>query len=210
MNHIEYWDGKYKETGRIWGIKPSKGAVRAVEFLKKNCCPPQLILDIGCGYGRDSNYFFKKGHTVIGVDASEEALRIANQINKKIDFRLGNITALNFPNNHFDIVFGNFVIHDFSKRERMKINVESYRVLKKHGFVIQTLASTEDSDFGKGERFEENSFKNKREVIKHYYSKEEILQEFSMFANHRIHKIVEQHTHGWFHIHKSFILIAQK
>jgi len=210
MTYTQYWDSKYQKEGLIWGAKPSKGAILAMEFLKKNCDSPKFILDIGCGYGRDSNYLFKKGHPVIGVDTSEEALKLAKQINKKIDFRLGDIASLNFPSNYFDVVFGNFVIHDFSKLNRIKIIGESYRVLKKHGFVIQTLASIDDSDFGKGEKFEENSFKNEREIIKHYYSREEILQEFSMFTNHKIHKIVEHHTHGWNHLHKSFILIAQK
>ena len=210
MHHIKYWNDKYCKLGKIWGTKPSKGAILAVKFLNKNDCPAQLILDIGCGYGRDANYFSKKGHNVVGVDASEEALKIAKQLNKKIDYKTGNITALNLPENHFDVVFGNFVIHDFSNKERIKIISECYRVLKKGGFVIQTLASIEDPDFGKGKKFEDNSFKNKRGIIKHYYSKEGILEEFSKFKNHRIRKIVEAHTHEWPHIHKSFILFAQK
>ena len=38
------------------------------------------ILDLGCGTGRDSRYFFQKGYRVLPIDGSSEMCRIATEI----------------------------------------------------------------------------------------------------------------------------------
>lgn len=48
-------------------------------FLK-HLEPGALILDLGCGSGRDSRYFLSKGYAVEAVDGSEEMVRIARQV----------------------------------------------------------------------------------------------------------------------------------
>ena len=42
--------------------------------------PGSLILDFGCGSGRDSRYFLNKGFKVDAVDGSEEMVKIAREI----------------------------------------------------------------------------------------------------------------------------------
>ena len=42
--------------------------------------PGSLILDFGCGSGRDSRYFLNKGFKVDAVDGSEEMAKIAREI----------------------------------------------------------------------------------------------------------------------------------
>ena len=39
--------------------------------------PGSLILDFGCGSGRDSRYFMSKGFKVEAIDGSEEMVKIA-------------------------------------------------------------------------------------------------------------------------------------
>lgn len=47
-------------------------------FLSK--LPPEaLILDFGCGSGRDTKYFLEKGFSVEAIDGSEELCRIASE-----------------------------------------------------------------------------------------------------------------------------------
>ncbi len=41
--------------------------------------PGSLILDLGCGSGRDSRRFLGEGHRVLAVDASEELCQIASR-----------------------------------------------------------------------------------------------------------------------------------
>lgn len=41
--------------------------------------PDGLILDAGCGSGRDSKYFLEHGYRVVAMDASEEICRLASE-----------------------------------------------------------------------------------------------------------------------------------
>ena len=50
-----------------------------------------LILDLGCGSGRDSKVFIEKGYKVVALDASSELCRIASEY-----------TGLNVVNSTFD------------------------------------------------------------------------------------------------------------
>ena len=42
--------------------------------------PGALILDFGCGSGRDTKYFLGKGYSVEAIDGSEELVKIAREI----------------------------------------------------------------------------------------------------------------------------------
>ncbi len=48
----------------------------------------QYILDVGCGSGRDANYFAKQGYDVIAIDASAELIQWAQQhhMSSRIDW----------------------------------------------------------------------------------------------------------------------------
>lgn len=48
----------------------------------------QFILDVGCGSGRDANYFAKQGYEVTAIDASAELIQWAQQhhMSNRIDW----------------------------------------------------------------------------------------------------------------------------
>lgn len=48
------------------------------EFLSR-VKPAGIILDLGCGSGRDSKYFLNQGYEVVVVDGSEEICKIASE-----------------------------------------------------------------------------------------------------------------------------------
>ncbi len=50
-----------------------------LSYLKFN----SKILDLGCGTGRDSKYFFTKGYDVTSIDGSSEMCKIASDLLKK-------------------------------------------------------------------------------------------------------------------------------
>ena len=50
------------------------------EWFLSQLQPGSLILDFGCGTGRDSYYFLKKGYRVEACDGSEMMVRIATQV----------------------------------------------------------------------------------------------------------------------------------
>ena len=69
-----YWDNYYAKT---IGIEtPSTFASYVSDLMKKG----ESILELGCGNGRDSFYFAKKGFHVFAIDQSKIVI---NRIKKK-------------------------------------------------------------------------------------------------------------------------------
>ena len=206
----QYWDKKFKNKQKIWGDEPSEAAVRTVEYLKKNLQPQSSVLDLACGYGRDSVYFSENAYQVCGIDISDEAINLAEKNYENIDFVAGDIFNLPYKEQSFDILFGNFILHLFSKDQRSRILDESFRVIKPGGISVFSVASVEDSDYGVGEEIEKDCYVNSRGVMKYYYSKKAIKEEFNKFSNIEIDVIEENHVHDYPHQHKSYLVFAKR
>lgn len=83
-----------------------------------------FIVDLGCGNGSLTQELTDRGHRVLGIDASEEMLALAQQQHPSLDFKLGN--ALTFKlEQPADVVFSNAVFHwiDADKQLNMLKNI---------------------------------------------------------------------------------------
>jgi len=208
-NTKSYWEDRFREKGLIWGLEPSEGAVKAAEFLNGST-NKKRILDVGCGYGRDLAYFFSKDYEVTGVDFSEEAVNLGKELFPNIRFDVSNVIPLPYEDESFDAVYGYSSLHLLNQEGRQRFLQESRRVLADGGYVIQTVASTNDPDYGNGEETEENSFISKRGVIKHFYTLETLLKEFDKFKVLKTEEVKIHHTHDEPHDHFDYFVIAQK
>jgi SAM-dependent methyltransferase len=68
--------------------------------------PRTRHLDVGCGAGMAAALSAARGATVSGIDAAEALLAIARERTPAGDFRRGDIEALPFEDNSFDLVTG--------------------------------------------------------------------------------------------------------
>ena len=66
-------------------LHPTREAREFLSLLPKGA----LILDLGCGPGRDAKVFAGKGFRVVGVDLSKNMIRAARKRVKNALFRLG-------------------------------------------------------------------------------------------------------------------------
>jgi SAM-dependent methyltransferase len=64
------------------------------------------VLDCGCGAGRFTRMAADRGANVAGIDASEKLIEIAAERVPEGDFRAGDIEALPWENDSFDVVTG--------------------------------------------------------------------------------------------------------
>lgn len=64
-----FWDGRYRESERIWSGEPNVALVRETAGLT-----PGTALDLGCGEGADVVWLARQGWTVTGADISPVAL----------------------------------------------------------------------------------------------------------------------------------------
>jgi len=91
------------------------------------------IIDLGCGDGRLAGELVKKGHSVYGMDSSEDALRIAK--NFGIKTILGGLESeLPFTENEFDMILLLDTYEHLYDQETILKNI--YKVLKPTGKLI--------------------------------------------------------------------------
>lgn len=114
--------------------KPS-GIIRVERRTKlfiANCGlkPGLRILEVGCGTGEYSSALSCQGLELFATDLSLEMLKEAKkkkQGTKSTVFFVSDIEALPFPDNSFDIILGNSVLHHINTKKGLQ---EIFRVLK--------------------------------------------------------------------------------
>ena len=93
------------------------------------------LLEIGCGIGIDTVSLSEKGFDVTAIDLTESAIAIsqerARKLNLSINYLVGNVERLDFPDNTFDVVYSFGVIHH-TPHMRQAIR-EIFRVLRPGG-----------------------------------------------------------------------------
>lgn len=113
------------------------------------------ILDLGCGGGRNIEYFLTKADKVYGIDHSKRSVKMASEINKKaIDtgrckILLGDVKNLPFEDETIDIVTAFETIYFWNDIE--ECFKEIYRVLKNGGqfLICNEVSSKERRDVKK-------------------------------------------------------------
>jgi len=91
------------------------------------------VLDIGCGAGFLCNALAEKGHNVVGIDTSEESLKIAEELDetKTVLYHKADAYSLPFEDTSFDVVCAMDVLEHVEEPE--KIIEEASRVLRPNG-----------------------------------------------------------------------------
>ena len=103
-----YWY-KYSWSLDIKNSSWTEDTENQVEFITKTLelTGNERILDLGCGYGRHSLSFARKGFTVTGVDITEayitDAIQTATEQNLQVTFIHSDIRDTRFDN-EFDVV----------------------------------------------------------------------------------------------------------
>ena len=114
-----------------------RGTDRLIKMLNlKNMKQPK-ILEVGCSTGYITRYIAKKFDcTITGIDLSNLIIEIAkNEANKlnlqNISFRNGNVENIPFPDNTFDVVYGEAITALVP--DPVEVIKEYHRVLKPGG-----------------------------------------------------------------------------
>ncbi|KKQ28215.1 MAG: hypothetical protein US42_C0001G0066 [Candidatus Magasanikbacteria bacterium GW2011_GWC2_37_14] len=108
--------------------------------LKKYTKDGFKVLDLGCGSGRLYHLFQDfQGLEYIGLDQSEEQIKIAKEKFPNIDFRIGEMTTLPFKDNEFDVVYCIATFHHLpDEKSRIKSLQEMRRVVKSGSYILMT------------------------------------------------------------------------
>jgi SAM-dependent methyltransferase len=88
--------------------------------------PGTRVLDCGCGAGRFARMAADRGAIVAGIDAADTLIEIASERTPDGDFRVGDVEALPWPDDSFDVVTG-FSAFQFADDKRRALT-EARRV----------------------------------------------------------------------------------
>ncbi|MDR6781900.1 tellurite methyltransferase [Pedobacter africanus] len=119
------------------------------QILKGTYNDCNMILDAGCGTGRNLLYLLKSGANVFGVDQNPEAIAKLralagsfSQVDPQENFKVASVEQLPFENEHFDLVISSAVLHFAENLSHFEAMLNSmWRVLKPGGYFFCRLAS---------------------------------------------------------------------
>jgi len=133
--HYGYWDEKVKN------FPQSLLRMNEVMMEAASIGSSEKVLDAGCGIGGSSIFLAEKiGCNVTGISLSEKQvnkakeLAIEKKVEDKVEFKVMNYCATDFPNESFDIVWGCESICYADDKE--KFIKEAYRLLKPGGRLV--------------------------------------------------------------------------
>lgn len=136
------WDREYKNPLLVTkNDGPQADTIRFLKFLKKEQkfrVEERVILDLGCGTGRNANYLAELGNKVIGIEISRTALSLAKtraiEMGVSVDYRLGDIgEKYDIPDNSIDVVLDITSSNSLNEKGREIYLEEVHRVLKISG-----------------------------------------------------------------------------
>ncbi len=150
MHQGSAWDREYKNPKLVTkNDGPQADILRFLKFLKKEQkykVEDKVVLDLGCGTGRNSNYLAENSNEVIGIEISKTALSIAKEraqdLGLKVDYRLGDIGEhYDIPEVTIDVVLDVTSSNSLDEEGREIYLNEVNRVMKKGGyFFVRALA----------------------------------------------------------------------
>ena len=142
--------------------------------IKRNV---STVLDAGCGVGRHVVFFQEQGYETYGIDLSSSAIEIGNEWLKskhlKPALKVGDVINIPFKNDCFDVVICHETLDHIHFEDAKRALNEIKRVCRPAGYIFVSLRSTEDSEFGRGEKVDKNTFilqeGYEKGLIQHYF-----------------------------------------
>lgn len=128
-----------KEEAPWGGDNP---ADELVYLVKNRLIQPCRVLDIGCGYGRNSNWLAEKGFNVSAIDIQSKAIEEAKKTAREkglgcVDYNVANALDLPYKDQEMEFVIDYGTSHYYSKKEKQqKFEKETARVLKSGGLLL--------------------------------------------------------------------------
>ncbi len=102
-----------------------------------------LILDLGCGSGRDLRHFSQRGFRIVGVDYSFNLLKLARDFSEQ-PVVLADFLTLPFGENTFDAVWAIGSLLHVPRHQLPLVLQQIYRVLKPDALFFTSMKSGYD------------------------------------------------------------------
>jgi SAM-dependent methyltransferase len=184
---------------------PKDHSKKFIRLVKRNVSRlnDANILEIGCGYGRDAEFFSKRGMNVLGTDYSRSMLlkaqeRVPNAHFLELDMRQ---IANHFLPNSLDGIWACATIIHITKEDVPALLQSLYEILRPGGVLYVSVKQ------GQGEQFNADERYGGIRKFYAFYGKEELLEYFAKAGFEIVESGVADHrqkdsyaTHPFIHV----------
>ena len=98
-----------------------------------------VILDLGCGPDVNAEYMRSRNFQVIAIDLSEKMIEYARSRHPDIEFRLGDMTKLPFPEGSFDGILALYSLIHLTKDMIPSVLSKLYEILRPGGIIYLSV-----------------------------------------------------------------------
>jgi ubiquinone/menaquinone biosynthesis C-methylase UbiE len=145
IKNEKYWNDFYKN----FLVKKESPFARFV-YKKIQAKKSNKLLDVGCGNGKDTFFFFKKGFNIKGIDISTTAIRNNKKILKR-NFYLKNICSRGFfLKEKFSIIYARFFLHAINSKKENFFLKNIKKISHKKTIVFLEFRTVKDPLIKKG------------------------------------------------------------
>lgn len=117
---------------------------RYLEKLNSLLKPGSLILDLGCGSGKPIDRFFiNRGHKVIGIDISEEQIKLAKRNVPQAEYMVKDISKLQKEEYQADAIVSFYTIVHIPRETHQELFEKINSFLPIGGLALVTMGSSE-------------------------------------------------------------------
>ena len=140
----------YDKIAERYAILHDKNDVKeknkAYEIMERLVPKQSMILDAGCGPGRESKHFLDVGYNVMSIDVSDGMIEEARKRVPEGDFQKMNMMELEFRAEYFDGIWVAASLLHVRKEDAGKALQEFNRVLKTGGIIFISVKEGENSE----------------------------------------------------------------
>ena len=131
--YIRGWFGKWAWFYNFIALPLTGVRNKVADLVDEEYKDKIKILDVCTGTGTQAFAFAKKGYEVVGIDLSEEMLRVAKKKNKyeNVRFVVADAAKMPFENDYFEYACISFGLHDMPHEVRHHVLDEMKRVSRK-------------------------------------------------------------------------------
>jgi 2-polyprenyl-3-methyl-5-hydroxy-6-metoxy-1,4-benzoquinol methylase len=193
----EHWERRYAVEGHPWGDGPSELARLAVARLSPAAPAVQgaaagprfSLLDVGCGYGRDSRYLAAElGCRVLGLDPAPAGVTDARQQRSaglEVEYRQGDAASLAREAGQaaaYDVAFVCNVYHLLGPIGRREFAAALAALVRPGGLLfLSTLSPRDPQHYAVGDPVSGEERSWTEQVYLHFCTAEELEADFAAF-----------------------------
>ena len=173
------WQDIFSETPNMFGTEPSDPACRAADLFEREGW--KKVLELGCGQGRDTLYFAKRGLDVHALDYSEQGIEALARKARETGLSTRIVTRIHDVRNPLPFADGSFgacyshmlFCMALTTGQLQFLSEEIRRVLQPGGISIYTVRHTEDAHYRTGVHRGEDLYETGGFIV-HFFSREKV------------------------------------